>query len=291
MSFYDVLGVEKNASNEEIIKAYWTKASVFVQNREDEEARRNYDHLNEVYSTLMDPASRKKYNEQLDKEDSRYLKDIGGYNYTFSGEPKFEQRRRCVSVHYAYTQLDGKDNILKEGHRKSFALEPLYQSLKAFEQLVDNLNNKAKVKDNYRPLALEMQKLYDGINSKIHGLQFHAESFHAFEEKFFGVERGMLLKTLLECQKNLKLAQQNHKDLMKAHRGFLRTTPIIKEMLTCLDAVSNALANTIIFIINQFKSNNSKLSYFKLFQPPKTKTTKEIEEVAEDIDAQIAATQ
>lgn len=67
MTFYDILGVRFNATQDEIRKAYLDQIRVFhpdvFENKEI--ARIKTLQLNEAYSTLKDPNLRAKYNEQL----------------------------------------------------------------------------------------------------------------------------------------------------------------------------------------------------------------------------------
>jgi curved DNA-binding protein len=66
---YDILGVTKNASAEEIRKAYRRLARKFHPdlNPNDEEAKKRFQEINEANEVLSDPGSRKKYDTYGDR--------------------------------------------------------------------------------------------------------------------------------------------------------------------------------------------------------------------------------
>ncbi|RKW21079.1 molecular chaperone DnaJ [Candidatus Gracilibacteria bacterium] len=63
MDFYEILGVDKNASTEEIKKAYRKLAMQYHpdRNKSDPEAEKKFKEVNEAYSTLSDENKRKQY--------------------------------------------------------------------------------------------------------------------------------------------------------------------------------------------------------------------------------------
>lgn len=62
-NFYDVLGVSKSASQEEIKKAYRKKAMQYHpdRNKGDKEAEKKFKEINEAYGVLSDPEKKQQY--------------------------------------------------------------------------------------------------------------------------------------------------------------------------------------------------------------------------------------
>src|SRR6056297_453001 len=63
--YYDVLGVDKDASQDEIKKAYRKKAMKYHpdKNPDDKEAEEKFKEVSEAYSVLSDEDKRKKYDQ------------------------------------------------------------------------------------------------------------------------------------------------------------------------------------------------------------------------------------
>jgi curved DNA-binding protein CbpA len=292
MNYHDILGVAPNATMEEITKAYRAKAKQYHPDKtqgtkkDKEEATKNFVMIHKAYEALINPTQQNKYDNNPTDEESVSFRDLESWTSGSTGPLKFKQRRSYVVYSYSICTLNREENTFKTSDIKSsFALEPLYCSLDAFAKLVNNLNNNACTNEKYRPLATAMQMLYVGINKKIKALHQSSETFNFENTQWSGVECSLVLKTLRECQEDFKNFQEQNQALIETHRGFLRSTPVFKELFTAMDLVCNVLANTIIFIIN--KLGNHSIAYFGIFQAPKTNTAQEMDELSEDMRYQI----
>ena len=81
-NFYDVLGVQKNASDQEIKKAFRKLAQKYHPDAGGDEAK--FKEISEAYDTLSDPKKRKEYDQMLMFGG---IPGAGGGGYTYAGGP------------------------------------------------------------------------------------------------------------------------------------------------------------------------------------------------------------
>ncbi|XP_063727709.1 dnaJ homolog subfamily C member 10-like [Symsagittifera roscoffensis] len=98
-NFYELLGVEKNATQSEIRKAFIEKSkTVHPDRNQTSTAQEQFKKLNEAYSTLREPSLRREYDSILEegetknryfKEDSLVYDRVTGRMYRDDGRPEF----------------------------------------------------------------------------------------------------------------------------------------------------------------------------------------------------------
>ena len=88
IDYYKVLGVGKNATQEEIRKAYRKQAKRFHPdiNKDDPQAKERFQEINEANEVLGDPEKRKKYDEY--GEHWRHADEYEAQRRQYSGEGK-----------------------------------------------------------------------------------------------------------------------------------------------------------------------------------------------------------
>src|ERR687889_1857923 len=95
IDYYKILGVDKNASADDIKKAYRKLARTHHPdlNPNDKEAHKKFQQINEANEVLSDPENRKKYDQ---------------YGKDWKHGEEFEKARQQQQRHYANTGTGGK---------------------------------------------------------------------------------------------------------------------------------------------------------------------------------------
>ena len=101
-NYYDVLGVSKTASADEIKKAYRTLAFKYHpdRNQGNAEAEEKFKQISAAYDVLGDETKRRNY-------------DLGGYsdNYSYSSQSANAQQQYQRQYQYTYSNPFGDDNF------------------------------------------------------------------------------------------------------------------------------------------------------------------------------------
>lgn len=113
-NYYSILGVDKNATHDEIKKAYRVLAKKYhPDTSNDPNADSMFKHINEAYDTLKDPNKRKAYDmpsyssesffNSFSNFDNIFSDLFGDFKKTGSREYSFNTRRRNSDIQIQYT--------------------------------------------------------------------------------------------------------------------------------------------------------------------------------------------
>ena len=88
MTLYDLLGVSRKASAQQIKKAYREKVKNMHPDKTGREDRSFVSRLNTAKDTLLDPVERRKYDEFLDRREVSWIREMSGELSSGSGEQR-----------------------------------------------------------------------------------------------------------------------------------------------------------------------------------------------------------
>lgn len=145
-NYYEILGVKKDASTEEIKKAYRKLARKYHPdvNPGDKEAEEKFKQINEAYNNLIDESKRKAYDEKYDNS-----------NRTGTAKPGTAQKRDDQGQQGPY-KFDMED------------VEKTFERFFGFNPRTKDVNiKKEKDKEKKNPLdASDVFERYFGVKKK-----------------------------------------------------------------------------------------------------------------------------
>lgn len=295
-NLYSLLGVSKNASTEEIKKAYRKKALRCHPDRTSalpETARKlaeeEFKQINNAHQTLTDDKLRQRYDRgdvnysYADQPDTTYTYPAGSDEFTSSarngrvnltGASKSEW-----TVHNGYCQNQTYKVTLEIAKN---SLDPVLEHL---NELVEALNNRAFNLDNnnhplvinkkYEKVATQMNAMYYQIMSNIDSLR---DNVVDYEE---------MLRVLRASQCVMKEAQNDGE--FGTHRSFVRNCPVLRELCVCLDVMANSFTFLDKKIGKTISGDQSpvfaSMQAFRhgMFKPMHTSTMHKVDELNTDI--------
>ena len=142
-NFYDILWVQKTATNDEIKKAYRKKAMEFHpdRNKGNKDAESKFKEINEAYNTIWDESKRKNY-------------DMFGNNSWFSGWNPFGW-----SQSYSTGWVDLEDlfwNFSWKGNSRSYSSQGF-----DFSDLFGQSSQKSTQKEEKKQESPDIEKIYE----------------------------------------------------------------------------------------------------------------------------------
>lgn len=296
-SHYEILGVSKEATTEEIKKAYKKKALKCHPDKTgslSETARalavEEFKKINNAHEILTDSTRRKAYDQN---ESAVFYADQPETTHTYqSGSNKFTR--------YAFndrTKLSGASKSEFTIHNGDYqnqtlkitlelAKNSLDPMLKRLNELVETLEAKAFVLDSTDHLRVINPK-YEAVSRKITTMYYEIMS-HMDTLRGDVIDYQDMLKALRASQKII-LETQNDGELAN-HRSFVRNCPVLRELCVCLDLVVNFVTFLEKKIGKTLSGNKApvfvNMQEFKsgMFKPIATSTAGKVEELHTDMD-------
>lgn len=96
--YYKILNISINANSDEIKKAFRSLAKKYHpdRNKDDKEALRKFQEVNEAYEVLSNEDSRKKYTQEMDKENNNNKETNSESNKSDNSNKKYQDKGESI---------------------------------------------------------------------------------------------------------------------------------------------------------------------------------------------------
>lgn len=295
-NLYDILGVSKDATTEEIKKAYRKKALRCHpdKTRALPEAARNlaeeeFKKINNAHEVLADPARRQKYDKDdstilyADRPEKTHTHQSGSNKFTRSG---YNGRIKLTGASKSeFTVHNGDYKNITHKVTLELTKDSLDPMLARLNELVEALNNRAFELDNDNNTVVINQR-YVNVANKMNAMYYDImSSMNMLRDDV--IDHTIMLRALQASQTTIKEAQSDGEFAM--HRSFTRNCPILRELCVCLDLTVNFFA----FLEKKIKKTVSgdktpvfatmKEFRYGMFKPILTSTALKVDELNTDV--------
>lgn len=295
-NLYEILGISKEATTEEIKKAYRKKAlkchpdkTSGLPDKARQLAEEEFKEINNAHEILTDSTRRQQYDqddttvfyeEQPEKTrtyqsgSNKFTKDGLNGRVKLTGASKSE-----LTIHngdYNHQTLKVTLEIAKD------SLEPMLQRL---NKLMETLNNKAFNLDNSNhPVVINKEYVIvaNQMTAMYYEVMFHMDTLRGTVIDYEDMLRA------LRASLAIVNAAQNDSEFVN-HRSFGRNCPVLRELCVCLDLMVNFFA----FLETKFGRTISgdktpvfsNMQEFKcgMFKPIPTSTARNVDELNVDM--------
>lgn len=221
-NYYDILGVKKNASDEEIKKAYRKLVRQYhpdVNNAPD--ADKKMGEINNAYETLKDSQKRRQYDNMLNNPYAQ-TGGFGGFN---SSQNMSQQDLNDILRQFGGSGYTGGYGFKEQSSSSGFGFDDIFQAFSGGQSQTQSTST-TKGDDIYSEIVIDVQASFDGDSRKISvQLPIETVSGTAYESKTMEVK---IPKGIMEGQK-IRLAKQGHPSAFGGESGDLYLIVKFKE--------------------------------------------------------------
>lgn len=249
-NYYEILGVDKNATEEELKKAYRTLSKKYHPDlNADPEAEKKFKEINEANQILSNPEKRKVYDMTLENPASE-THDFNFDDLTKEQKEFAEFLKKRVALEnfvklklgYINIILDAKSRIELDGLNDNLSNETYFEQVK-------------KLTDETSSFCSDLNDLIAEVKEK--------DMYYLVEQITSAMDT--LTSVINEMPSSLEVLKAKEKQASRIKRILLKISEVTMEANANIKGVENLLIEFYLNKINKFDYANYTKSYFVVF--------------------------
>jgi curved DNA-binding protein len=154
--YYSILGVNKNASNEEIKKAFRKLAVKFHpdKNPGDKQSEEKFKELNEAYEVLSDPENRKKYD--------RFGENWNRFDEAQHADARRQHQRSSPGGEQSFYFEGDPSEFFGQGNDYGDLFESFFRKSGSSSGFAQSNRNRGKGQDLHASISISLEEAYHG---------------------------------------------------------------------------------------------------------------------------------